>query len=289
MIAILISIVLSASLVFCFKYFNKNNINNAQAISFNYVVAASWGFILNPNQYFGIDYIHATWFYSALFFGFLFIAVFKLMAIGVEKNGIMAVSVAQKMSLVLPVLFSIWAYSESFGMLKMAFLLLALISVYFTAKPSVDPSTKKSNSILIPIFIFIGSGCVDIAIKITQSYFSQIVPVSVLLTCIFGAAGFIGFALLFKEKNKLHLSAIIGGIVLGSFNYFATYFLMKALSSHTLESSLVFAINNMGVLLFSAFVAAIVFKEQISKINWLGISLAIIAILGLYFSTQSNL
>jgi multidrug transporter EmrE-like cation transporter len=44
----------------------------------------------------------------------------------------------------------------------------------------------------------------------------------------------------------------------------------------------------MGVLLFSAFVAAIVFKEQISKINWLGISLAIIAILGLYYSTQTN-
>ena len=35
------------------------------------------------------------------------------------------------------------------------------------------------------------------------------------------------------------------------------------------------------------FVAAIVFKEQISKINWLGISLAIIAILGLYYSTQT--
>jgi multidrug transporter EmrE-like cation transporter len=104
-----------------------------------------------------------------------------------------------------------------------------------------------------------------------------------LLTCIFGAAGVIGFVLLFKEKSKIQFAAVVGGIVLGSFNYFATYFLMKALSSNTLESSLVFAINNMGVLLFSAFVAAIVFKEQISKINWLGISLAMIAILGLYY------
>jgi len=275
-------------MVFCFKYFNKYNINNSQAISFNYLAAASWGFILNPNQYVGIDYFHANWFYTALFFGFLFIAVLKLMAIGVKKNGIMAVSVAQKMSLVLPVLFSIWAYSESFGILKIAFLLLALVSVYFTAKPSIDPATKKSNSMLIPIFIFIGSGCVDIAIKITQSYFGQMVPISVLLTCMFGAAGVIGFSLLFKEKNKIQIAAVIGGTVLGSFNYFATYFLMKALSSDTLESSLVFAINNMGVLLFSAFVAAIVFKEQISKINWIGISLAITAILGLYFSTQIN-
>ncbi len=286
MIPILISILLSSSLVFCFKFFQKNNINAAQAISFNYLMAAFWGIILNAPQYVGLNYLNSSWFYAALFFGVLFIAVFKLMAIGVEKNGIMAVSVAQKMSLVLPVLFSIWAYSESIGTLKIIALLLALVSVYFTAKSESKTTTSNKNDLLIPLFIFLGSGCVDIAIKITQSYFSQIVPISVLLTCIFGSAGVIGFILLWKAKQPLSYRAIIGGLILGSFNYFATYFLMKALSSKDLESSMVFAINNMGVLMFSAFVAAIIYKEHISKTNWIGISLAIISIAGLYFASQ---
>ncbi len=288
MITILFSIILSSSLVICFKLFDKWKLDTSQAIAFNYLSAASIGVLMNPTIYSQIDYLNSTWFYYTLFFGLCFISVFKIMAIGVRINGIIAVSVAQKMSLILPVLFSIYYYDEGLGIVKIIAILLALISVYFTSKKEIINNHPFSfKDLLIPGIIFFGSGLVDIFIKITQEQYGQIVSINVLLTCIFGSAGVVGFTLLVIQKVKINWKSAIAGIVLGIFNFSSTWFLMKALSNDSLESSFIFAINNMGIILFSTFIAYLFFKEKISKLNWLGIAIALTSIIVIYISYVS--
>ncbi len=85
-------------------------------------------------------------------------------------------------------------------------------------------------------------------------------------------------------KQKLMLKDLIAGLTLGLFNFFSTYFLMKALAQNQYESSFVFAINNIGIILINSFVATLIFKESLSKINWLGIVLALSSILFIYYS-----
>ncbi len=73
-------------------------------------------------------------------------------------------------------------------------------------------------------------------------------------------------------------------MILGFINFFSTYFLMKALANDAMESSFVFAINNIGIILFNSMIAILVFKEKITKINLLGVVLALISIIIIYLS-----
>jgi uncharacterized membrane protein len=53
---------------------------------------------------------------------------------------------------------------------------------------------------------------------------------------------------------------------------------MKVLKQYAGNSSAIFPIINMGIVLFSALMAMLLFKEHLSKINWVGVILSLAAI-----------
>ena len=62
-------------------------------------------------------------------------------------------------------------------------------------------------------------------------------------------------------------------------NYFSIYFLVKTLRSDILDSSGIFAINNVSIVTLSTFTGIILFKEKLIRKNWIGIILAILSII----------
>ena len=56
------------------------------------------------------------------------------------------------------------------------------------------------------------------------------------------------------------------------------YYLLKALNHESLESSTLFTVNNVAIVMISTVLGLLVFKESISKTNWFGIVLAIVSI-----------
>ena len=95
-------------------------------------------------------------------------------------------------------------------------------------------------------------------------------------------AGVIGIMVLVVQKIKgelnLEYKNIIAGVVLGIPNYFSIYFLVKALRSNLLDSSGIFTINNVAIVIISTLLGIVFFKEQLSLKNWIGIILAVISI-----------
>ncbi len=285
MTLILISIVLSGALIICFKVFETFNINSSNAISINYLFASAVGVTVGYEQFRSISIIHSDWFPYTLLFGIMFISTFNLVAYGVKTSGLMVVSIAQKMSLIIPLAFSILYYDESAGWMKILGITLAIIAIYFSSKKTNEQQKQLQWKILlIPAFIFIGSGIVDISIKVSQEHLGTQAPFSIILACIFGSAGMIGIIQKIIQKSVFHWRDIVGGMCLGLLNFSSTFFLMKALSSDTLESSFVFSVNNIGIILFNTMVAGILFKEKISKTNAIGIVLALISIVIIYFA-----
>lgn len=285
MILILISIILSGALIICFKVFETYSINSSNAISINYIFASSAGIIVGYDQFSSTSIIHSDWFPYTLLFGIMFISTFNLVAYGVKTSGLMVVSIAQKMSLIIPLAFSIIYYEESAGWMKIVGIILAIVAIYYSSKKSTEVKQKISWKILlVPVIIFIGSGIVDVSIKISQEHFGAQAPFSLILACIFGSAGVIGIIQKIIQKAKFNTKDILGGICLGILNFSSTFFLMKALSSDSLESSFVFAVNNIGIILFNSMVAALVFKEKISRTNMLGIILALLSITIIYLA-----
>ncbi len=285
MTIILISIILSGALVISFKFFERFGVNNSNAIAINYIFASGSGVVMGLDTFRTISLLNAEWFPYTLLFGFMFVTTFNLVAYGVKTSGLMVVSIAQKMSLIIPLAFSIWYYDESYGLIKISGIVLALVAIYFSSKKQSDYAEKVSwRTFLVPGIIFIGSGIVDVSIKISQEYFGTIVPFSVILACIFGAAGVIGLGQKLIQRKPMSMKDVYAGMVLGFINFFSTYFLMKALSDDSMESSFVFAVNNIGIILFNTMVAATIFRENISKTNTIGIILALLSILIIYLS-----
>ena len=283
MIYLLLSILASTIIFIIFKLFEKFQINIFQAIVVNYCIAFTTG-ILSYNGTITISQLpNLDWFYYTLVLGALFIIVFNLMAITTQKSGLSVVSVATKMSVVVPVLFGLLYYNESLGTVKLIGIAIALIAVYLTSNKSKQGISVNRKSIVLPILVFIGSGIIDTSIKFLEDTYVANNDVPLFSAIIFLAAAIIGFIFIIiqiiRGSFNFEFKNIIAGICLGVPNYFSIYFLVKTLRSDILESSGIFAINNVSIVALSTFAGIFIFKEKLIRKNWIGIALAILSII----------
>ena len=281
--------VLASTLIFVvFKLFERFNINILQAITANYITAFITGIIAYGEVKSFSQMVHFDWFYYSVLLGILFIVVFVLMAITTQKGGLSVVSIATKMSMVIPILFGLLYYKEDASVLKIIGILLALIAVYFSSLKAKSNISIDKKFIIYPVLVFLGSGIVDTSIKFLEDSFVAKNDVPLFSATIFFAAGIVGaLIILFKAikgKVKIELKNWIAGIFLGIPNYFSVYFLVKALRSEGFESSEVFTLNNVAVVMLSTVLGILLFKEKLIPKNWFGIFLAITSILLIFFS-----
>ena len=283
MIYLLLSIIASTIIFIIFKLFEKFNINILQAIVVNYYIAFTTGILAYKGTITISQLPNLDWFYYTLILGALFIIVFNLMAITTQKSGLSVVSVATKMSVVVPVLFGLLYYNESLGTVKLIGIAIALIAVYLTSNKSKQGITVNRKSIVLPILVFIGSGIIDTSIKFLEDTYVANNDVPLFSAIIFLAAAIIGFIIIIIQvmsgNFKFEFKNVIAGICLGVPNYFSIYFLVKTLRSDILESSGIFAINNVSIVTLSTFAGIFIFKEKLIKKNWIGIGLAILSII----------
>ena len=281
MIYLLLSIGASTLIFIIFKLFDTYKVHTLQAIVWNYVFACLFGVYNYDSPVVVNDIITSDWFYGAVGLGFMFITIFNVMALTAQKNGLSVASVASKMSVVIPVIFGFYVYNEGMGFQKVIGILMALVAVYLT---SVREKTKSNikKGIWLPILLFVGSGIIDTSIKFIETTYLPDNGIPIFSATVFAFAFIIGaFIVAYKAavgQFKFQFKSIVGGFFLGLVNYYSIYYLLKALNHETLESSSLFTINNVGIVMITTLVGLWVFKEHISRKNWIGIILAIISI-----------
>lgn len=281
MIYLLLSITASTLIFIIFKLFNKYGINTLQAIVVNYFTACLFGLYIYDAPIKINDILDSEWIYGAIGLGFLFIAIFNVMALTAQRNGLSVASVASKMSVIIPVIFGIYVYKEGVGFQKIIGIVLALVSVYLT---SVKPKTSENitKGLWLPILLFFGSGVIDTSIKYVETTYLAENGIPIFSATIFAFAFAIGSTILIikviKKPFKFPLKTILGGSILGIVNYFSIYYLLKALNHESLESSTLFTVNNVAIVMVSTLLGLFIFKEKISYMNWIGIILAVISI-----------
>ncbi|MBR9915973.1 MAG: EamA family transporter [Algicola sp.] len=281
MIYLLLSILASTFIFLIFKLFDRFQLNTLQAIVVNYITACILGIVIYDEPIKIAAIASSQWFYGAIALGFLFIAIFNVMAITAQRNGLSVASVATKMSVIIPIAFGIYMYNESAGFQKLLGIILALIAVYLA---SIKPKSRVNvkNSLLLPIILFLGSGIIDTSIKFIETYYLPDNGIPIFSATIFCFAGIIGVFILgfklSKKTSKLDFKSCIGGVALGVVNYYSIYYLLKALNHESLESSTIFTLNNVAIVMLSTLLGLFLFKEKISRKNWIGIVLAIVSI-----------
>ncbi|MCH3885588.1 EamA family transporter [Tenacibaculum sp. MSW2] len=287
MIYLVLSILISSLLFVIFKLFDVFKINTLQAIVVNYIIAFSFGVFTSDISMSVAEVPKQPWFIGAFCLGFLFISIFNVLGITAQKNGLSVASVAGKMSVVIPIIFGIIVYNESVGVVKIVGILLALIAVYLSSAKN-DNSPVKFKNLLFPLLLFVGSGVLDTALKYVETNSVSENNVPLFLATIFGCAFVLGSLLIViqivRGKLKFLWKNVLGGIALGIPNYYSMEFLLKAFKTD-IESSTLFTINNVGIVILTTVFALLFFQEKLIKKNWVGISLAVISIILVTFGS----
>ena len=132
--------------------------------------------------------------------------------------------------------------------------------------------------------VWLGYGVIDILFKklakLDKTAFSGNLLVAFIL------AGVLMWAYLLVKRTDWRLKSMLAGIVLGVLNFGNILFYVRAHQVFKDNPTLVFAGMNMGVIALGTLVGAWVFREKISRVNAVGILLAIASIVSLFYLSK---
>ncbi|WP_281297026.1 EamA/RhaT family transporter [Flavobacterium limnophilum] len=283
MLFLILSIICSVSVGVIFKIARKYSINTTQIVAANYLFAlALCYFFFSPNL---ADVgIEAPWkIYLSL--GVLLPSIFLFLALSIKEVGIVKTDAAQRLSLFIPVLAAWLIFGENFNTLKIAAFGIAFPALLLILN---KPSENTKNKWIYPAVVLIGFGLIDILFKqialfTNLPYTTSLFVVFVLALTIMTAV--VGFEIGFKKAKFNCKNLLFGGLV-GVFNFGNILFYLKAHQSFAENPSTVFAGMNMGVIIIGSLTGIFVFKEKLSKMNFAGLFLALVAIVLIVMSQQ---
>jgi drug/metabolite transporter (DMT)-like permease len=276
MIYLILAVICSSSLALILKAGNVKKSNTAVLINANYLTASilSLVFIF----YEGAFRLSLTAFLFALFLGYVFAATFFIYSKAVGLAGTALATVSARLSVLIPVLFSIILYGES-PTVKMLFgFIVALLTLYlfYLSLKNHNGKTNSSGSYVTLLLLLLGIGFVDFSMKIFERNFPAEEKGSFVFT-IFFTAFIYTLAHIVVKKIKFEKSTYKLGLLLGLPNVLAIHFVLAALSE--LPAIIVFPIQNIGVIVFTAVMAYIIWKERLNKFGIAAIITGIISIL----------
>ncbi len=285
MLDIVLGILCFNVILICFKLLAKYKVDNLQAIAVNYLTAGTLSFTLADEIPPVKNIVSAPWFLYAAGVGVMFIIVFNLLAKASQVIGVAVSTVANKMSLVIPIIAAVILFEgETLSVLKVIGIFLALAGVYFTTMSGTKLNFEIKYLWLI-LVIFFGQGTADVLFNCAKEWYVDASLNGLFFVVIFLSAGTVGLFMLIPKiingTSKISLKNIGWGIALGIPNFLTLWFFFKSLDSGQLEVSQVNPIYNIGVVVVSSLIGFLIFREKLSWSNWLGVLLSVASIVAI--------
>lgn len=286
MINLFLTVCLTSLIYLIFRGFVHFKVQTFQAIAVNYVICVITGiafsgfsdvvkeFYLLPTLYFFLPFCLAI----------SFLLGFNLIAYSSQKISVSLSTVASRLSLILPILFSLFFFNSEtkrYGFLNIVGIILVFGAILLISIPSNKESRKiqKKHLWLLPM-LFLLTGFIDTLLTLANQLYNEKGVYGSLALLTFGFAAVFALILSLIYKKSFKVRDVIGGIVLGVPNYFSVYFLTEALSSFGHDSTFVFTINNLSVIILTSVMSITLLNEKLSKVNLLGL---VVSIFSLFF------
>lgn len=278
MIYIILSVICSVTVSVFLKLAKRYLINIPQVVLWNYLFAFILCCIAFKPSVFQIQQSISWTIYIVL--GVLLPSIFWFLAASIKQIGIVKTDIAQRLSLFIPILAAYFLFNETFNTYKLIGLIIGFFAIFFTLYKKHTVAQESINW-LFPVMVFVGFGVIDVLFK--QVALNKAFPFITSLAIIFALAFvvsllFVGYLRL-TNQIKIQFINFVCGCILGLFNFGNIFFYLKAHQVLAKNPSTVFAAMNMGVIVVGSLVGIIIFKEKINKLNYLGITLAIMAII----------
>lgn len=278
---LIFSIICSVSVGIIFKISRRYPNSNLQIVLFNYLFAMLFCWIVFGPNLSHVDTKAPFVVYGSL--GFLLPVVFMFLIASIKNIGIVKTDAAQRLSLFIPILAAWLLFKEIFSTLKITGILLGFLALFFIlSKPSKTANTNWKY----PVLVFLGFGIIDILFKKIAIY--TVVPYTTSLFVVFAIAFLVTLIVVIYQqmvnKQRFHFKNLLFGFLVGLFNFGNILFYLKAHQAFSDNPSTVFAGMNMGVIILGSLVGVMAFREKLSKLNYVGLVLALTSILLIVFS-----
>lgn len=298
MIALILATVFASMFSVFFRIFQLKGIDSMHAILVNYLTAFILGCIFSMKGMGFVVPFKEDWFPIAVILGVIFILGMVMLDICTEKAGVAIATVSSRASMVIPIVVSYLVIpgSEKPDWLAIFLLLIALgLIIMFSEGSSVVAANNVSKRafVMIVLVVFMTFGISNSVTKLMQNMIAEsyaflgdhlVNAENALSTAVvFISAFFVALiSILVKPESRHKKFAgkdVLGGIGLGTANFFCTYLLILAM--RTIDSSVLFPVHYAGIVALGAIIGWIIFKERLSKPQIVGMILAIGAIVWL--------
>lgn len=279
MIYVVLSVFCSIIVAILIKIGRKRSVDVEQLVLWNYPVSVGLTYFLLQPQLANLTIEELPFqFYIPLII--LLPSLFIFIALSIRYSGIVKTDVAQRMSLFIPLIASFLLFEETLHLNKGIGVLVGLIAVIFSISWKKSNADDSNKSFIYPLVVFAGMGVIDILFKQIAQH--KEVPYITSMFFVFVGAMLFAFLILgykvWIKGDKFDVKAISWGALLGVFNFANIFFYMKAHRALPDNPSIVFTSMNIGVIVLGTLVGVIIFREKLSKINLIGLILAIISI-----------
>ena len=280
MLYLVLAIVFSTGVFVAMRLFERFKLDNHQALMWNYVFAAGTGFLMCKQFDTPAQLVSEPWFGLSILTGFWFIFTYLLMTASTQRSGVTVTSLSSKLSVVLPTLAGVVLFSEKLNFVATMGIVLALVALVLVVGGKNATNKDIKINWLLPVLIFFGTGTGDILMKLTEQQNSSD-DMGFMIAFIYFIAMLFGFLVvafdLIRGKSKWQWKSAIGGITLGVINFFSTFCVYNAM--RCFDNVVLFPIYNIGVVCLTALTGWLLFKEKLTWKNYLGLAIAIIAVI----------
>ncbi len=253
----------SVSIALLLRLFETRNKDRLLIIAANYIAAGALAYLLSEKS----DANSAVFIFGAII-GLFFSIAFITFSLAIKRKGIAGTVTIGRLSLAIPVIFSLLLWGEKPGPLDILSLaLIFLIILTWEGRPG------KISPLLLALFLLFGF--IDAAMKFFKLHFPS-TDDSFFLIIVFWSAMTWSWAYILVNRTAIKPSEVLYGLFLGIPNFFSSYFLLKALES--IPAYVVFPFINTGIIILSSLFGCLLFKERLDRKKIMLITLGILAV-----------
>lgn len=280
MIYVFLSVIFSVTVSIVIKIARSRQVDTQQLVLWNYPIAVLMTyFLLKPDLSNTTIQQWPLMIYIPL--AILLPTLFIFIALAIRTSGIVKTDIAQRLSLFIPLIASFVVFGEAVVWTKMIGIGVGLVAIVFSISWNKQVNDTQKNVWIYPFVVFLGMGIIDVLFKQIAQHSG--VPYLTSMFIVFVLSMLVAFGILAYQvgilKRNLDKNAIGWGLLLGVFNFGNIYLYMKAHRALPDNPSIVFTAMNIGVIVLGGIVGIVIFKEKLSKINQIGLFLAIISVL----------
>lgn len=205
--------------------------------------------------------------------GIIYLMGLLLVQLNIRKNGVVLTAIFQKLGLLVQLFISIVFFKEQPELMQMIGIIICLVAVVMI---NFEKEQTAIGFKLGLFLILLNSGLCDGLSKVHEELGNPALSDHFLFYT-FGVALILCVGFIFAKKESFGWKDILWGILLGVPNYFSASFLLKALND--LAAVIVFPTFSVATVVVISMTGLLVFKEKLSKKQWIGMGLILVALI----------